>query len=161
MANTFQSVINQYPAPGVEGGFASTNPHATYPAGEAALVSGEDGLTIGRFAWEVSGVASNAGTGAPAGFVGRDGQASIVTWLGDASNVIQSGREVTLFTAGDFWARTSTAATRGQKIFASLTTGEVQTGAAGATIDGYAETNFKVGNTCDAGELVKITTWSN
>jgi hypothetical protein len=157
----FQSVINQYPAPGVEGGFASTNPDATYPAGEAALVAGSNGVTIGRFAWEVNGVVSNSGTGAPAGFVCRDGQASITTWLGSDSNVIQAGREITLKTAGDYWARTSTAATRGQKIFASLTTGQVQTGAAGATITGYAETNFKVGNTCDAGELVKITTWSN
>lgn len=157
----FQSVINQYPAPGVEGGFASTNPHATYLAGEAALVAGTSGLTVGRFAWDVNGVASNAGTGAPSGFVNRDGQASITVWLGQASNLIQPGREATLMTAGDFWARTSTAATRGQKIFASLTTGQVQTGAAGATIAGYVETPFKAGSVCDAGELVKISTWSN
>lgn len=161
MANSFQTKINQYPAPGIEGGFASTNPHATYLAGEAALVAGEDGLTIGRFAWDVNGVATNAGTGAPSGFVHRDGQAAITTWLGDSSNVIQSGREVTLMVAGDFWARTSTAASRGQKIFASLTTGQVQTGAAGATIAGYAETNFSVGNICAAGELVKLSTWSH
>ena len=157
----FQSVINQYPALGIEGGFASTNPHATYLAGEAALVAGTNGLTIGRFAWDVNGVASNAGTGAPSGFVHRDGQAVITTWLGDASNVIQSGREVTLMVAGDFWARTSTAATRGQKIFASITTGQIQTGAAGATIAGYAETNFEAGSVAAAGELVKISTWSN
>lgn len=157
----FQSVINQYPAPGIEGGFASTNPHATFLAGEAALVSGPDGLTIGRFAWAVDGVATNAGTGAPSGFVHRDGQAVITTWLGSASNVIQYGREVTLMTAGDFWARTSTAAIRGQKIFASVTTGQIQTGAAGATIAGFAETAFKAGSVAEAGELVKITTWSN
>ena len=156
----FQSVINQYPAPGVEGSFASTNPHATYLAGEGALVAGEAGLTVGRFAWAVNGVASNAGTGSPSGFVHRDGQASITTWLGEASMLIQPGRESTLMTAGDFWARTSTAATRGQKVFASLTTGQVQTGAVGATIAGYAETDFFVGSTAEAGELVKITTWS-
>lgn len=46
----FQTRINQYPAPGVEGAFAGTNPHATYQAGEGALVAGEDGLTVGRFA---------------------------------------------------------------------------------------------------------------
>ena len=157
----FQNAINQYPAPGVEGGFASTNPHATFTAGEAALVAGTNGLTVGRFAWAVDNVASNAGTGAPSGFVNRDGQASITTWLGQASNLIQPGREVTLMVAGDFWARTSTAATRGQKIFASLTTGQVQTGAAGATISGYVETPFKAGSACEANELVKISTWSN
>lgn len=157
----FQSVINQYPAPGIEGSFASTNPHATYLAGEGALVAGDTGLTVGRFAWAVEGVASNAGTGVPSGFVHRDGQASITAWLGEASMLIQPGREVTLMTAGDFWAKTSTAATRGQKIFASLTTGQIQTGAAGATITGYVETNFFAGSTCDAGERVKISTWSN
>lgn len=156
----FQSVINQYPAPGVEGGFASTNPHATFLAGEAALVSGAGGLTIGRFAWAVNGVATNAGTGAPSGFVHRDGQAVITEWLGASSNVIQVGREVTLMVAGDFWARTSTAATRGQKIFASLTTGQVQTADAGETVTGYVETPFYAGSACDAGELVKISTWS-
>jgi len=88
----FQSVINQYPAPGVEGGFASTNPHASYAAGEAALVAGDGGVTIGRFAWAVNGVATNTGTGVPAGFVHRDGQAVITDWLGAASNVIQKGR---------------------------------------------------------------------
>ena len=157
----FQSVINQYPAPGVEGGFASTNPHATFLAGEAALVADTTGVTVGRFAWAVNGVASNAGTGAPSGFVNRDGQASITTWLGAASNVVQAGREVTLMVAGDFWARTSTAATRGQKIFASLTTGQIQTGASGDTITGYIETEFVAGSACDANELVKISTWSN
>ncbi|EQA7425222.1 structural cement protein Gp24 [Yersinia enterocolitica] len=156
----FQNSINQYPAPGVEGSFASTNPHATYLAGEGALVAGDDGLTVGRFAWDVSGVASNAGTGAPSGFVHRDGQASITVWLAEASMLIQPGREVTLMTAGDFWAKTSTIATRGQKIFASITTGEIQTGAAGATVAGYVETNFFVGSTAAAGERVKITTWS-
>ncbi|EKN5073711.1 structural cement protein Gp24 [Yersinia enterocolitica] len=156
----FQNSINQYPAPGVEGSFASTNPHATYLAGEGALVAGDDGLIVGRFAWDVSGVASNAGTGAPSGFVHRDGQASITVWLAEASMLIQPGREVTLMTAGDFWAKTSTVATRGQKIFASLTTGEIQTGAAGATVAGYVETNFFVGSTAAADERVKITTWS-
>lgn len=156
----FQKAINQYPAPGVEGGFASTNPHATYLAGEAALVAGTGGLTVGRFAWDVNGKATNAGSGAPSGFVLRDGQASITAWLGEASMLIQPGREVTLVTAGDLWARTSTAATRGQKIFASLTTGQVQTGAAGATISGYVETVFSAGSACDANELVKISTWS-
>lgn len=156
----FQSVINQYPAPGVEGGFASTNPHATYLSGEAALVAGDGGVTIGRFAWVVGGVATTTGTGVPAGFVHRDGQAVITDWLGAASNVVQKGREITLMVAGDFWARTATAATRGQKIFAVLADGTVKTGAAGATISGAIETPFYAASACDANELVKISTWS-
>ncbi|HGG5935697.1 TPA: hypothetical protein ACJI9R_003812, partial [Cronobacter sakazakii] len=112
------------------------------------------------FAWAVSGVATNTGTGAPSGFVHRDGQAAITEWLGASSNVIQAGREVTLMVAGDFWARTATAATRGQKIFAVLADGTIKTGAAGATISGAVETPFYAGSACDAGELVKISTWS-
>ncbi|HIC9070647.1 TPA: phage cement protein, partial [Klebsiella michiganensis] len=54
----------------------------------------------------------------------------------------------------------STAATRGQKVFASLTTGEVQVAAAGATVAGFIETAFYAASDCDAGELVKISTWS-
>jgi len=156
----FQSVINQYQAPGVEGGFAGTNPDATYQAGEGALVAGDDGVTIGRFAWDVDGVVSNTGTGVPSGFVHRDGQASIVDWLGAYSMLIQPGREITLKTAGDYWARTLTAATRGQKVFASLTTGQIKTDAAGATVEGYIETPFTVASNAAVNEIVKISTWS-
>ena len=133
----FQTSINQYPAPGIEGAFASNNPYTSYVAGEGALVTGADGLTIGRFAWVVKGVASNKGTGAPSGFVPRDGQASIVEWLGAASNVIQPGRECTLHTGG-----------------------EIATGAAGATIEGFAETAFSVASAAAAKERIKISTWS-
>ncbi|WP_440486783.1 structural cement protein Gp24, partial [Salmonella enterica] len=75
-----------------------------------------------RFAWVTKGVAANEGTGAPAGFVPRDGQASVVEWLAGDSNTIYPGRECTLMVSGDFWALTTTAATVGQKVFASLTT---------------------------------------
>ena len=156
----FQNAMNIYPAPGVEGDFASANPNASMLASEGALVAGSSGLTVGYFAWVVNGVASNAGTGIPSGFVHREGQATITTWLGQASQLIQPGREVTLMTRGDFFARTSTATTIGQKIFASLTTGQVCTGAAGATIAGFVETSFFAGSAVAAGELVMMTTWS-
>lgn len=47
--NTFQTHMNQYPAPGIPGAFASDNPHASYVAGEDALITGPDGLVIARF----------------------------------------------------------------------------------------------------------------
>lgn len=49
--NTFQTHMNQYPAPGIPGAFASDNPHASYVAGEGALIAGQqqaikiDGIT--------------------------------------------------------------------------------------------------------------------
>ncbi|MBN1085627.1 hypothetical protein JNO12_12865 [Erwinia aphidicola] len=156
----FQTQLNQYPAPGVEGDFASTNPTASYLAGEGQLVAGSQGVTVGRFAWAVNGVVTNAGTSAPSGFVHREGQATLITWLAASTMTVQPGIPMTLMTAGDFWARTSTAATIGQKVFASTTTGQIQTGAAGATIDGYVETKFVAGSVAAAGELVKIGTWS-
>ena len=53
--------------------------------------------------------------------------------------------------------KTTTAATVGQKVFASNTTGEIATGAAGATAAGFTETEFKVASIGDVGELIKIT----
>lgn len=156
----FQTQLNQYPAPGVEGDFASANPTASYLAGEGQLVAGPNGVTVGRFAWAVNGVVSNTGSGVPSGFIHREGQATLIAWLGQSTMTIQPGNGMTLLTAGDFWARTSTAATIGQKVFASLTTGQIQTGAAGATVSGFVETKFVVGSVAAAGELVKIGTWS-
>lgn len=156
----FQKSINQFQAPGIEGDFASINPRATYLAGEGELVAGTAGVTVARFAWVTSGKVANSGSGAPDGFIHREGQALITDWLGQQSMFVPMGRMITVSIAGDFWARTSTVATVGQKVFASLTTGQVQTGAAGATIAGYIETNFSVGSAAAANELIKISTWS-
>ena len=40
----FQAVINQYPAPAVEGMFASANPRAAVLAGDSQLVAGTGGV---------------------------------------------------------------------------------------------------------------------
>ncbi|STM78069.1 Uncharacterised protein [Escherichia coli] len=37
--NTFQTHMNQYPAPGIPGAFASANPHASYVAGDGGLIT--------------------------------------------------------------------------------------------------------------------------
>jgi hypothetical protein len=103
---------------------------------------------------------TNAGSGAPTGFIARDTQALIVTWLAQSSMTVQPGYAVTLMSAGDFWAQTLTTATVGQKVFASNTTGAIETGAAGATIAGYTETKWFVGSAAAANDLIKITTWN-
>jgi len=156
---TFQSTVNLQPAPAVAGDFASANPRATVLADAGALVAGTGGVTVGRFAWANSGVVLNSGTGAPTGFVHRENNALITAFLAESSLVIPDGMGLTLFNGGDFWAKTLTTATVGQKVFASLTTGEVKTGATGATVDGYVETSFKVASAASANELIKITTW--
>jgi len=157
----FQTKINQQPAPGLPGDFASANPRASVLAGPGALVSGANGLTPGLFGWsDADGKVSNTGTGAPTGFVHREmGIASITNFLDQAGNLIMPGREVTLFNEGDFWARATTVTSIGQKVFAVLATGAVATGEAGATIAGAVETNFRVGSVALVGEVFKITTW--
>ena len=148
----FQTAINQYPAPAVEGDFASANPNASVLPNPEMLVAGVGGARVGRFAWVSGTQVTNAGTGIPDGFIHRD-------LLSESTMVIPAGFAVTVMNQGDFWARTSTAATRGQKVFASNTDGSVQTGAAGATVTGYTETKWSVVNDAAAGELIKISSW--
>ena len=104
----FQTVVNQTPAPAVAGDFASINPRATVLAGPGGLVTGPNGVTVGKFAWvEPGGVIANnygAAPNVPDGFVHRDQQALITSFLGQASNVVPPGFPITLFSAGDFWA---------------------------------------------------------
>lgn len=157
----FQKTINTTLAPAVAGDFASANPNASVLAGPGAFVAGTGGANVGSFAWaDTNGLVTNAGSGAPTGFIHRDSQALITAWLSEAGMNIPAGNPVTLMSAGDFWAVTGTAATVGQKVFASNTTGGIQTGAAGAVITGYTETKWFVGSAANATELVKITTWN-
>ena len=158
---TFQTTIKAQQAPAVEGDFASANPRASVLAGEGAFIAGTAGATVGRFAWaDAAGLVTNVGSGAPTGFIHREMNALITTFLGAASMVIPAGLIVTLMAAGDFWVKTLTTATVGQKVFASNTTGEIKTGTAGATISGYTETKWTVGSAGAANELIKITTWA-
>lgn len=165
MTAGFQRTVNLQQAAAVAGDFASANPRSSVVSHEGTLVAGASGVTVALFAWATAaGLVSNAGTGAPTGFVHRrQGSALITTYLGEVSNLIPAGFEVTLMNSGDYWATiTVTGATIGNKVFASLTTGAIQPGAAGATISGYVETpfyisGFPVGGTGAVGELAVIT----
>lgn len=131
----FQTSVNTEMPVGVAGDFASANIYATTLAGEAALVADTGGLTVGNFAWMNSTLtaANHTGTGAPDGFVGRSqGAAFITTYLAESSLLIGAGQPVTLFDGGDFWIKPSTAATRGQKVYAVYGTGAVATAATGS-----------------------------
>lgn len=165
MALGFQTTVNLQQAAAVAGDFASANPRSSVVGHEGTLVAGTNGVVVGRFAWATTaGVVSNAGSGKPTGFVHRtQGAALITTYLAEGSMTIAPGYEVTLMATGDYWAaHTTNPATIGQKVFASLTTGEIQTAAAGATVAGYIETDFfvtgfPVGGTGAVGELIVIS----
>ncbi|UCL84505.1 hypothetical protein [Pseudomonas sp. HS-18] len=155
----FQKTVNQYPAPAVEGDFASANPRASVLPSAGVMVADTGGVTVGRFAWVDGDTVSNAGAGAPSGFIHRDHQALNFALLSEATMVIPEGYGVTVHNQGDFWARTTTIATVGQKVFASNTTGEVATGATGATVAGFTETKWSVASAAAANELIKISSW--
>lgn len=157
----FQKQVYIEPAAAVAGDFASANPRSTVLAGPGALVAGAAGVTVGRFAWsDADGKVTNAGSGVPTGFVHREQQGVITIWLAEATMIIPGGLGVTLHNGGDFWVATKTAATLGQKIFASNTDGTVSTGAAGATIAGHTETNMFVGSAGAIGALIKMTSYN-
>lgn len=162
----FQNQVGAEPALGIPGDFASLNPCASYPAGEGALVAGSGGAKIGSFGWvqadgqTVLNVPPSGSTAAPDGFIHRDLTGQIASIFDESTMLIPEGFPVTLMTAGDYWATSATAAARGQKVFASTTDGSASTGAAGATVAGSVETQFSAANACAAGELVKISTWS-
>ena len=155
----FPKSINQQQAPAVAGDFCSANMRNTVNAGESAFVAGTGGLSIGVFAWIdfSTGYATNAGSGAPNGFVHRDNQALITAYLGASGLTIPAGYPVTIMRGGDFWAKTTTTATQGQKVFASNTTGAISTTAAGSTVAGSTETVFFVDSAAAVGELIKIS----
>ena len=132
----FQTTVNAVPAPGIAGDFASTNLRHSVLGGPAGLVAGScgsspNGLTCGRFAWldtATYSVVSNAGAGAPSGFVRNAHNALITAYLGETSLVIPTGFPTgNLFDGGDFWALNSTGAavTPGLKVYVNNTTGAI------------------------------------
>lgn len=132
----WQTSVGTVPAPGIAGDFSDFNPRSTLDAGPGGLVAGASGVTVGRFAWvsyagidtdNAPSIANNFGSGAPSGFVAREQQGLITTYLADSSMVVPHGFGVTLFTSGGFWVKNdgSTAALYGMKAYADLSTGNV------------------------------------
>lgn len=160
----FPNQVNLNPPIGIEGGWASASNTRNVLAGTAQYVADTTGVLIGRFAY------ANAATGKasyvkPAsmvnvqvGFIARGTNAGLVTaWLGSDSMVIPAGYGVTLTNNGDFFVKTSTAATIGQAVFQNDTTGVISTGTAGATVAGATEIPlFKVASVGAADSLIKI-----
>jgi hypothetical protein len=139
---TFQTSVKTQQAPAIAGDFASANPRASVLAGEGALVAGTNGVTVGQFAWALAGVVNSAYQAAPAqvGFVHREMNAIITTWLGQSSMTVPAGVPVTLMEAGDFWATFAGGATIGQKVYANYGTGAASAAATGTPPTGAVVT---------------------
>lgn len=157
----FQKQVNLTPALALAGDFASANPRASVLAGEGDLVSGTGGVTVGRFAWvQADGtVLQSDAAAAPSGFVHREQQALITTYLAESGNLVPAGIPITLHNEGDFWAVLTgpNAATIGSQINAVLANGQVTAGA--VVVGTSVATRFKAQSAAAVGELVKISTW--
>ena len=156
----FQTQVQAQQAPAVAGDFASANPRAAVVSPEGGFVAGAAGVTVGRFAWiQADGVTVlNTGTGKPDGFIHREQQAFITTYLAEASNVVPVGQPVTLMRTGDYFATaTGNSAVHGEKAFAKLADGTVEFDAAGATVAGFIETDFVCSQAAGSGELAVMT----
>jgi hypothetical protein len=133
------------------------------------LVAGSGGVTVGNFAWwsgplDANGAptqVTNAGAGAPTGFVHREQQGLITVFLAFSGMLVPQGFPVTLMSAGGYWVKNTGAAASviGQKAFASNTTGAVAFAAAAGTIAGSTETKWWCMSVGAVNELVKISSW--
>lgn len=153
---SFQTELNRDIPRGVAGDFASTNPRNSMLAGEGALVAAEP-ITVGQFAYAdlTDGkVYSELDTGLRIGFVHRNNQAVVA--LGQAASMtIPTGKEVALFTSGDFYVVAPATVAVGGTVYALDADGTVQAVATDAT-----DTGFKFAEAGSAGDLVKITRFS-
>lgn len=148
MTTTFQTSVNPYIAPGIEGGWASANPYysllqpgngdlAGSPAPNVAWLVGATGAVVGRFAFAdtANGDVTNAnpGTGATqtataagslrVGFVQRDQFALITQYLAGDTLALFQGQPITLISAGDVWCKFAAGATVGYFVFAKYADG--------------------------------------
>ena len=156
MAN-FQSKVELMPAIGLPGAYAAVNPIVSTAKGYIAKVN----VPVGGFCWEdstVAGQVNPSGSGAPLGFVVREVAYPMGTEV-DAINYVPAGHNVSVQKKGDFFVQAAAAVTKGQKVFASLTTGAVSGAAAGATVDGAVETDFYFVTSAGAGEISVISNW--
>ncbi len=154
----FQSKVNSLQAPGVAGDFASTNPFASVLAGPGQLVAPAGGLVVGNFCWigPAGQVSQSYVAGYQLGFVGRNEQALITQFLGEATMLIPQGFPVNAFNAGDFWAKFEGGATPGQTVYADKTNGAPIAAAstpAAASATGLVGTDATVAGSITAGVL--------
>jgi len=149
----FQTSVNIQQAPGVAGDFAGANPRICMVAGEHELVTGTGGVNIGRFAWAAyaTGLVQNSWrTACRLGFVHRDQQGLITTWLTESGYNIPVGLPVTLHIKGDFLASFAGGATAGLNVYASYADGTAKSGAS-------APTNTFTANTTDTSATITVT----
>ena len=164
----FQTQVNLTQAPAVAGDFASANQRHSTLSVPGGFVAGPNGLTVGLFAWADGGtgtILSNSGSGLPSGFVHRDLNAMITTYLSEFGNTIPAGMGVgELFNSGDFWAKNagSGAVVVGMKAYANNANGTITFGPTGTPPTGASVTGAVAASTASvtgsiAGQVLTVT----
>lgn len=162
----FQKQVYINPAVAVAGDFASSNPMVYKMSGNGKMVADASGVTVGKFAALLADgtvdsvlVAAPSGGLSRVGFVHRENNAQIVTYLAESGNTIQPGQPVALFGTGDFWVRADVvpgAVARGTAILWDVTTGNTSIG--GTPTATLIDTGWKlVSETATVGAVVKIS----
>ncbi|MEA4836885.1 MAG: hypothetical protein VB101_01180 [Rhodospirillaceae bacterium] len=155
---SFQKQVNLYPALAAPGMQAGLNPEVM---ALPVPLADEDGVVIARFVWPVGGdyaLVANSGANAPLGLAARV-QSNILPVDEGATMLIPAGRPVAVVRRGDRWVISAAAVTAGQKVFANLTTGALTGAAAGATVAGAVETDWRVVTPAAAGDVFLISNW--
>lgn len=160
----FQSSVNTEIPFAVAGDFASSNPRASVLAGPGGLIAGAGGVVVGKFAWVDSDGKTTYSHGtaatAPTGFVHREQQALISTYLAESSMVVPQGFMVTLHNEGDFWAINAgpAALSINDAIYANYATGDVaQAAAANASATGSIGATFTATGTGTSLAVTAVT----
>ena len=154
----FQTQVNLQQSPAVAGDFASDNPRSSVISPEGGFVCGAGRdkcreLRMGAGGWK-DGFSIPQPPGAPNGFIARQEQALITSYLAEYGVNIPVGFPVTMYGKGDFWFKSfNNAAVVGQQVFVKLADGTIQTAAAGAPPAGYVASPFYVTQACNQNEL--------
>lgn len=135
----FQNQVYITPAQAVAGDFASSNPFDYKLSSTGRMVADASGVKVGQFAaLNANGTVTTVPGAAPSGgltrvgFVHRENNAQITTFLAESGVTIQPGQPVALFGRGDFWVNADAVTgspTRGAIVAWDTTTGLIDIGA--------------------------------
>lgn len=135
----FQNQVYINPAQAIPGDFASSNPMIYKLASTGKMIADSSGVKVGQFCvLNADGTVTSVPGAAPSGglsrlgFVHRENNAQITTFLAESGYTIQPGQPVAAFGKGDFFIKADAITgtpTRGAVITWDTTTGLINVGA--------------------------------
>jgi hypothetical protein len=147
----FQNQVYITPAQAVPGDFASSNPMVYKLSSTGKMVADASGVTVGRFCvLNADGTVTSVPGAAPSstsriGFVHREMNAQITTFLAESGNTIQVGQPVAAFGTGDWFVNADVVVgspSRGAAILWDTTTGNISV--AGTVTSTLIDTGYKM-----------------